>query len=105
MPGSWRRPIRNWCSTTTATRSGTTPWRAVRGIFDPAVSLFPRQQRGVDHVRHALAADRADREIDVLQSEPVGGDLLQREALRCDLFQGELACPVAVAARALHGDE
>jgi hypothetical protein len=35
----------------------------------------------VDHVRHAVAADRADGEIDIAQPEPVDGDPLQRKSL------------------------
>ena len=66
---------------------------------------IPRHQRGVDHVRHALAADRLDREVDVLQPEAVRRHQLQREALRGELLQRQLAGLVAVAARALHGDE
>src|SRR5262249_28450796 len=54
---------------------------------------------------YALAADRADGEVDILEAEFVGGDLLQREALGGDLRQRQLACLVAVAAGAVHGDE
>jgi hypothetical protein len=54
----------------------------------------------VADVRHALAADRADGEVDVLQAEAVRGDLLQREALRGELLQRELARLVAVSAGA-----
>src|SRR6266516_5510393 len=70
-----------------------------------AGNLLPGYERGVDHVRHALAAHRTDGEIDFLQSKLVGGDLLQRKALRGELSEGELAGLVAVAARALDGDE
>src|SRR5882672_2862047 len=58
----------------------------------------------MDHVGHAVPADRLDREIDVLQPEPVGGDLLQRKALGGELRQRELAGLVAVAASALDRD-
>src|SRR5262249_29890015 len=51
------------------------------------------------------AADRPDGEIHVFEPESVGGDLLQREALRGKLREGELARLEAVAARALDGDE
>src|SRR5216117_624394 len=70
-----------------------------------AGNLLPGHERGVDHVRHALAADRADGEVHVLQPEAVGGDFLQRKTLRGELSEGELAGLVAVAARALDGDE
>src|SRR5215813_14347545 len=70
-----------------------------------ALSLQPRHQRRVDHVRHALAADRADREVDVLEAEAVRGHELEREALGGELRERKLAGLVAVAARALHGDE
>ncbi len=59
----------------------------------------------MDHVRHALSADRADGEVHVFEREAVGRDLLQRKALGCELREGELAGLVAVAARALDGDE
>src|SRR5262245_62695689 len=59
----------------------------------------------MDHVGHALAADRADREIDVLEAEAVRGHELEREALGGELRERKLAGLVAVAARALHGDE
>src|SRR5262249_29450557 len=67
--------------------------------------LHPRHQRGVDHVRHALAADRLDRLVDLVEAEAVRRHQLQREALRRKLRQSELAGLVAVAAGALHGDE
>src|SRR6185436_17965439 len=70
----------------------------------PLISL-PRHQRGVDYIRHALVADRADGEIDVVQSELVRRDQLERETLRRDLLECQFARLVAVAARALHGDE
>ena len=35
----------------------------------------------MDHVWYAFAPDRTDRKIDVLQSEAMGRDLLQRESL------------------------
>ncbi len=54
---------------------------------------------------HALVADRADGEIDILQAEAVRGDELEREALGGKLRQSELAGSVAMAARAFHGDE
>src|SRR5258706_5582140 len=76
-----------------------------RGFDQIPVESRPRHQRGVDHVRHALAADRADGEVDVLEPELVSGDELEREALRRQLLQGKLAGLVAVSARALHGDE
>src|SRR5262249_37198740 len=65
----------------------------------------PRQERSVDHVGDALAAHRLDGEIHVFEPESVGRDLLQREALRGKLREGELARLEAVAARALDGDE
>src|SRR5262249_18419908 len=67
--------------------------------------LLPRQQRRLDHIRNALAADRPDREIHGLEPEPVGRDLLQGEALRGELLKRQLAGLEAVAARALDGDE
>src|SRR5258708_3040056 len=70
-----------------------------------AGELLPRHKRSVDHVRHPLSADRADGEVDFLQSKFVGRDLLQRKALGRELREGELAGSVAVAARALDGDE
>src|SRR5262249_53261718 len=68
-------------------------------------ALHPRHQRGVDHIRHAFAADRLDGEIDVLESELVGGYQLKREALGGQLLQRELTRLEAVAARAVHGNE
>src|SRR5258706_8053488 len=65
----------------------------------------PGHQRGVDHVWDALAADRLDREVDVLQGEAVGRDPLERESLRGELLQRQLARLVAVAARALERHE
>lgn len=47
----------------------------------PPQPLLRGQQRSMDHVRHALIAYRLDGEVDVLQSEAVGGDLLQRKVL------------------------
>src|SRR5438445_464135 len=67
--------------------------------------LPPGHKGSVDHVGHALAAYGADCEVHVLQPEAVGGDLLKRKALRGELREGELAGLVAVAARALDGDE
>src|SRR6266436_4206656 len=86
-----------------ATTAGT--GRSTPRSIPKAGNLLPRHERGVDHVRHALAADRADREVHVLEREAVGRDLLQRKALGCELRESELAGPVAVAARALDGDE
>src|ERR1700693_3114501 len=65
----------------------------------------PRHQRSVDHVRYAIAADRSDGEVDIVEPEAVGGDELERKALRRQLRQSKLASLVAVAARAFHGDE
>ena len=62
---------------------------------ESAACLQPGHQRGVDHVRHALPADRLDREVHVLQAEAMRGDLLQREALRGELRQRQLAGAVA----------
>src|SRR5215216_2755597 len=59
----------------------------------------------MDYVGHALAADRADGEVDVFEPEAVRGDLLQREALGGDLLQRKLASLEAMAACAVHGDE
>src|SRR3954447_3693845 len=70
----------------------------------PLMSL-PWHERSVDHVLHAFVADRADREVDILEPEFVGRHQLERKAVRRELRQRELACPVAVAARALDGDE
>src|SRR6516165_1847148 len=67
--------------------------------------LLPGHERRVDHIGHALAAHRSDGEIHVLEPEFVGRDLLQREALRGQLRERELARLEAVAARALDGDE
>src|SRR6516162_2931668 len=67
--------------------------------------LLPRHEGGVDHVGHALAAHGPDGEIHVLEPEFVCRDLLQREALRGQLRERELARLEAVAARALDGDE
>src|SRR5215470_12134778 len=70
-----------------------------------AASLLPGHQRRVDHILHTLAADRADGEVHVLEPEPVGRHQLERKALRSELRQRQLAGLVAVAARALDGDE
>src|SRR6185312_13334988 len=40
---------------------------------------LPGHQRGVDHVRDAFSAYRADRKVDILQAKTVGGHLFQRE--------------------------
>src|SRR5688572_5973695 len=63
---------------------------------------LPGVDRDVDHVRLALAADRLQRPVDLLETEGVGDCLLQREAVRGELLQRELARLVGVAARALH---
>ena len=42
----------------------------------------------MDHVQHAVAADGLDREVHVLQSESVGHDFLEREALGGELVLG-----------------
>src|SRR5438552_11640103 len=86
-----------------ATTAGT--GRSTPRSIPKAGKLLPGHERGVDHVGHALAAYRADGEVDFLQSKLVGGDLLQRKALRRELREGELAGLVAVAAGALDGDE
>src|SRR6185437_9479590 len=65
----------------------------------------PGHQRGVDDVGNPLPADRFDGGVDVLEPEPMRGDELERETLGGELCQSELAGLVAVAARALHGDE
>src|SRR5689334_23822931 len=65
----------------------------------------PWHQRSVDHIGHALAADRADREINFVEAEAMGGDEFERKALGGKLGQRELAGFIAVTARALHGDE
>src|SRR6266540_1625120 len=80
------------------------PYR-LRYASELAAGSEPRHQRGVDHVRHALAADRLDGEVDVLEPELVGRHQLQREALGRQLLQSELAGLVAVAARAFHRNE
>src|SRR5581483_4069185 len=53
--------------------------------------LQPRHQRSVDHIGHALAADRFNRLVDLVEAEPVSGDELQREALGGKLLQRQLA--------------
>src|SRR5262245_59372262 len=63
-------------------------WWCIR--FPAAVS-HPRHQRGMDHVRHALATDRLDRKVDVVEPEAMGRDLLQRKAVRGELFERKLA--------------
>src|SRR5436190_14271522 len=87
--------------------SGPMPAGSPTGIAILSLPLMslPWHQRSVDHVRHAFVADRADREVDVLQAEFVRGDQLQRESLRRDLLECQLAGLVAVAAGALHGDK
>src|SRR5439155_19485647 len=69
------------------------------------VCQLPRHKRSVYHVRYALAAHRANGEVDVLESEAMRRDLLQRKALRGELRQREFAGLEAVPARALDGDE
>src|SRR5215469_7866475 len=72
--------------------------------------LFPWQERRVDHAWRPLAADRPNGKVNVFQSKRVRRDLLQREAVRCELPEREFARLEAVSARALdgngfHGDE
>src|SRR3954452_21924858 len=67
--------------------------------------LEPGHERGMDHIRHPLSADGSNREIDVLQGETMGGDELERKALRRELLESELARLVAVAARLVNGDK
>src|SRR6516162_924607 len=59
----------------------------------------------MDHVGDALATDRADGEVDLVEPEAVGRDQFEREALGGKLRQGKLAGLVAMTARAFHGDE
>ena len=47
----------------------------------------------MDHVRHAMTADRLDRHIDVFQSKPVRRNFFQRETFRCDLLQRKFLIP------------
>src|SRR5262245_16821796 len=75
-------------------------WSAAARAFS-----LPGHERGVDHVRNTLAADRPDGKVHIFEAEPVGRDFLQREALRGKLRQRELARLEAVPARALDGDE
>src|SRR5436305_221291 len=65
----------------------------------------PRHQRGMDHVLHAFAADRLDRQIDILQSKPVSRHKLQRKPLGGKLRERKLAGFEAVPTRGVHGDE
>src|SRR5687767_12942732 len=53
------------------------PGRGARLFFRllSGLRVEPGHQRGMDHVRHALAPNRADREINILQGEAMGGDL------------------------------
>src|SRR3954469_7603945 len=87
-------------------RSACSPRSILRYLIEPrsAIVLQPGHQRRMDHIRHAVPADRLDREIDVLEREAVRGDLLEREALRRELRQRQLARLVAVPACALDGD-
>src|SRR5262245_30797730 len=62
---------------------------------------LPRRYRDVDHVRLALAGHRFERPVDLVQAEGVGDRLLQREAVRGELLQRELAGTVRVTPRAL----
>src|SRR5207237_2888005 len=66
--------------------------------------FVPRKKRGVDHVRHAMATDRLDRQIYILQSEPVRRDLFQRKPFGCNLLECELARFETVPPSALHGN-
>src|SRR6185312_3430853 len=55
-----------------STISGPIPAGSPTGIaIRSLLILQPRHQRGVDYVRHAFAADRLDRLVDIVQSEPV----------------------------------
>src|SRR5262245_50184128 len=65
---------------------------------------LPWQQRRMDHIRHALPADRFDGERSILQAEAVGGDLFEREPAGGDLLERQFAGTIAVAERALDGD-
>src|SRR5262249_35642489 len=67
-------------------------------------SSFPRHEGCVDHVCHALPADRADGEVYVLQPKSVGRYQLKRKTFRSELFERELTGPEAVTARTLDGD-
>src|SRR5258706_11343196 len=73
--------------------------------LNPSYALLPRHQGCVNHVLDALATDRANGEVHVLQAELVGRDQLQWESFGGELLKGKLACLEAVAARGLDGDE
>src|SRR6266849_3108380 len=73
--------------------------------YDSTVYLLPRHQRRVNHILDALAADRANSEVHILQAEFVGRHQLQRKTFGGELRQGKLARLEAVAACALDGDE
>src|SRR5665213_779356 len=78
--------------------SGPMPAGSPTGIAIRSLLMsFPRHQRGVDHVRHALAADRLDRLVHLVQPKPVRRHQFQRKALRGQLLQRQFASPVAVA--------
>src|SRR5207249_2694649 len=72
--------------------------KSVSAIQSVLASL-PGHERRVDHVLYALAADRSDREVHVLEPEPVRRHQLQRKPLRGKLRERKLAGLVAVAAR------
>src|SRR5262245_48087399 len=69
------------------------------------LKLFPRHQRRMNHIRNAMAANGADREIHIFQSKCVRGDLLERNTLGSKLLERKFAGLVTVAACALDGDE
>src|ERR1700733_451431 len=52
-----------------------------KAIFVAGFDSLPRHQRGVNDIRQAVAADRSDGEVDVVEPEPVRGDEFERKAL------------------------
>ena len=59
----------------------------------------------MDYIGNAVAADRLDCKINVLQAEGMGCHTFQREAFRGDLFECEFAGFETVASCALDGDK
>src|SRR5262245_36241143 len=85
--------------------AGSPAAMAILGFFAMAAAAsLPRHQRCVDHVGHALAADRFDGEVDILQAEAMRGDEIKWKAPRRELCERKLARFVTVPACALHRD-
>src|ERR1051326_7079182 len=83
-----------------AKKSASPAWRG-GPKHNGYTTSFPGIDRDMNHVRGTLAADGLQLPIDFLEPEGVGDRLLQREAMRGKLLQGQLARLIGVATGAL----